>query len=138
MTARELAEMYRTYLAEEGFFPKIDEDGDVCFKFEGGNYYLSVDENDLEYFRLVFPNFWSIDSESESEQAIKAAHHTTSTTKVAKVYLTRRDNTIASIEMFCDPPEVFKSVFRRSLSALQSSVMKFRKKMQEAEEDEDE
>ena len=129
MTKQERAEMYRGFLAEEGYVPKIDGDGDVTFKYEGGGYFIGVDEKDEEFFRLVFPSFWSIESEVEREKVAKAALQATAETKVAKVFPVR-DNTWASIEMFCSPPEAFKAVFRRSLSALQASVESFREGMQ--------
>ncbi len=74
------------------------------------------DENDEEFFRLVYPGFWSIESELEREKAQRALT-ATAQTKVAKVFLVC-DNTWASIEMFCSPPEVFRTAFHRSLRAL--------------------
>jgi hypothetical protein len=130
MTKQERAEMYREYLTEEGYAPKIDDDGDVVFKFEGRGYFLAVDEEDEAFFRLVFPNFWSIESDYEREKVASAALRATAMTKVAKVFPVR-DDTWASIEMFCSPPEVFKTVFRRSLTALQAGVENFREAMQE-------
>ena len=130
MNKQERAEMYRNYLTEEGYAPKIDEDGDVTFKYEGGMYFIAVDEKDEEFFRLVFPGFWSIDNEIERAKVNRAALYATERTKVAKVYAVA-DNTWASIEMFCFPPETFKQVFHRSMSALRAGVQNFQDKMQE-------
>jgi hypothetical protein len=124
------AEMYRSFLNMEGYLPKIDEDGDVTFKHEGKHYFIAVSEKDDEFFRLVFPAFWAIESETEREQATRAALQATADTKVAKVFV-NRDDTWASIEMFCSPPEAFKPVFQRSLRALAAGVDAFRRKMQE-------
>ena len=129
MTKEERVEMYREFLAEEGYVPKIHGDGDVVFKYEGGLFFISTDEDDEELFRLVVPNFWAIESEAEREKAAKAALEATKRTKVAKVYLTK-DDTEAVIEMFCSPPEAFKAVFGRSLSALRACVKIFREEMQ--------
>ena len=127
---QERAEMYRSFLAEEGYSPQIDKDGDVTFKYEGGGYCIIVSEQDEEFFQLIYPNFWSIDSEAEREKVAKAALQATAKTKVAKVYPVR-DNTWASIEMFCSPPDVFKAVFQRSLSAIRSSLANFKEAMSE-------
>lgn len=54
---RDLAEMYRLFLLEEGYAPSIDDDGDVRFKFEGGDYFVLIDREDEDYFRLVYPAF---------------------------------------------------------------------------------
>lgn len=130
MTKQERAEMYRQYLLEEGFAPRIDEDGDVAFKYEGGSYVIIVDDKDDVFFRLIYPGFWSIESEEERTKVTQAALHATAQTKVAKVFMVR-DNTWASIEMFCSPPEAFKPVFSRCLSALRTGVDTFRTKMRE-------
>ena len=57
MENRDLAEMYRLFLLEEGYAPSIDDDGDVRFKFEGGDYFVLIDREDEDYFRLVYPAF---------------------------------------------------------------------------------
>jgi hypothetical protein len=54
------AERYLEFLAEEGYRPKIDANGNVSFKCEGGNYVIRIDEKDEEYFELAYPNFWRI------------------------------------------------------------------------------
>jgi hypothetical protein len=130
MTKQERVAMYQAFLTEEGYAPKLDSDGDVTFKFEGGFYIIIVDEKDPEYFRLAFPGFWSIDNDAERAKASMAALWATGQTKVAKVFLAK-ENTYATIEMFCSPPDVFKAVFRRSLSALKAAVETFRAKMME-------
>jgi hypothetical protein len=130
MTKQERAELYRQYLVDEGYSPKVDDDGDVFFKFEGRCFVILVAEKDEEFFSLAYPNFWSIESDPERAKVVDAALYATKETKVAKVFPVR-DNTWATIEMFCCPPEAFKTVFRRSLSALRAAVENFRKKMHE-------
>ncbi len=120
--------MYHAFLLEEGYSPKIDEDGDVVFKFEGGNYVILIDEDDEDYFVLLYPSFWSIESEEERAKVILAALQATTKTKVAKV-LPGDDNTTAAIEMFCSPPEAIRPVFQRALRALSVAVRNFREAM---------
>lgn len=130
MNKTELGRMYVDYLRNEGYAPEIDSDGDVKFKKEGKFYFILISDKDPEFFRLVFPGFWSIESESERARVEKAAQHATDKTKVAKV-LPVKDNTWALIEMFCSPPESFKPVFERSMNALQTAVATFAEKMRE-------
>lgn len=130
MTKQEIIEMYRSYLAEEGYVPQVDADGDVTFKCGGWGYFIAIDEDDAEFFRLACPNIWQIESESEGDKVMRAALHATTRTKVVKV-LPVRDNTWASVEMFCSSPETFYKVFQRSLRALQVGVQQFRQKMEE-------
>lgn len=121
MTRSELTEMYRAYLAEEGYVPHMEDNGDVTFKFEGGLYILMVAEDDPEYFRLAYPGFWEIENEEERLRVNQAALQACIDIKVAKVY-PLGDNTWAAVELFCNPPDNFKSVLQRSLRAIQSAV----------------
>ena len=62
--AKQGAERYLTFLAEEGYRPRIDANGNVAFKCEGRSYV----EKDEEYFCLSYPNFWRIESDEELSQ----------------------------------------------------------------------
>jgi hypothetical protein len=65
ISKKQLQDMYISYLKEQGYQPDIDSDGDVTFKAEGGSFYIFVDEDDLELFRIVYPNFWEVESLAE-------------------------------------------------------------------------
>ncbi len=116
--------MYREYLAELGYRPEIDRDGDVKFMREGRTYYIILQDKDEEFFRIVYPNFWKIESEEERAKVIMASVKATADTKVAKVFPVE-DNVWATIEMFCATPEAVKPVLDRSMSALAVSVHTF-------------
>jgi hypothetical protein len=128
MTVQERMEMYRTYLSSEGYSPEPMGDAGVLFRCEGKTYVILPDEKDEMFFRLILPGIWPIESEGERERVIAASVMTTGETKVAKVYPVD-DNTWASIEMFCLPADSFKPVFKRAMSALQTSLMTFASKM---------
>lgn len=125
-----LAEKYLSYLKEEGFVPSMDEDGDITFKVEGKLYFFLIDDEDDRYYKLVFPNFWSVDDESEREKITHACLHAARSVKVVKMY-TVRDNTWAVIEMFLASTDDIGAVFPRSLRALQAGVQSFVEKMRE-------
>lgn len=127
------ARMYCDFLRNEGYEPEIDQDGDVIFRDGGRIYLILIDENDDEFFRLVFPNFWSIESEEERQRVERAAIFATAMTKVAKVFPVRH-NVWATIEMFVSPIEGFKAVFERSMRALNVAVHSFVQKMQEEDD----
>jgi len=120
--------MFKKYLAEEGYVPKVDSDGDIIFKHEGLTYCIFASENDKEFFRIALPNFWSIDSEEERRKVLVAANTATGGVKVGKVF-TVENNVWATVEMLIDPIENFSKVFRRSLSIISSCVQRFREVM---------
>ena len=125
-----LADTYREFLASEGFEAELDEAGDVSFLIDGRAYWLMIDDDDPGYFRLLFPNFWSIDSESEHQRAMLAAAEVTAEIKVAKVYILG-DDTQATAEMFLADPHDLRKVFDRALSALQGAVRRYCEIMQD-------
>lgn len=123
-------DMYQSYLRSEGYVPEVDKDGDLVFKMEGGTYVLFTHEDDREYYSILFPGFWPIESEKERSRAYIAASHATAQTKVGKVYVIG-DNVSASVEMIFGDPEQFKPIFRRSLAMLKAAVATFAEKMRE-------
>ena len=132
MTAPQLRTMYSNYLKEQGFQPYVDEDGDVIFKAEGRTFWIDVNERDLESFRIVYSNFWEIESLSEKLKVYEVANYINRTTKVAKVFLNSRDDDVsADANIFIKNPEDFKFHFERMVDLLLYVVREFRYKMNE-------
>src|SRR5918999_4194240 len=94
------AERYLEFLAEEGFRPRIDAEGDVAFKYEGGHYFIDIDEKDEAYFCLVYPNFWRIKNDEELSLVTEVALAITAKKKVVKLFPVEDANTCATIELF--------------------------------------
>jgi hypothetical protein len=124
-TKGELQEMYMDYLREQGYAPSVDSDGDVVFKIEGGSYYIAVDEDDPGYFRIVYPNFWEIESEAERQKASAVIMRANRTTKIAKVYITSWDNTCVDADILLNAPEDFILHFERVISTIQTARREF-------------
>jgi hypothetical protein len=122
----DLQQMYVSYLRREGYQPEIDSDGDILFKAEGSTLYIYVYENDPNYFRMVYPYFWSIESEEEMRRVAEIASYVTRTTKVVRVYM-ERDNEDTSIDVaiLMDKPEDFKKHFSRLLTIIFQSRREF-------------
>jgi hypothetical protein len=132
MTKTQLQNMYISYLKEQGYQSEIDSDGDVRFKAEGRNFWIDIDDRDLQSFRIVYSNFWEIESMAEKTRAYEAANYINRTTKVAKVFLnSREDNVSMDANIFIDRPEDFKIHFRRMVDLLISEIREFRDKMNE-------
>ena len=110
MSEADRARVFSDFLKEEGYSPKTDDDNDITFKVEGRSYLIMLDDEDDEFFRIVFPGFWSIETPDERLRVERAALKTTAETKVAKVF-TVRDNTWATVDMFSTSADHTKSVF---------------------------
>ncbi len=129
-TREELQKLYLGILADEGYAPELDSDGDVRFKHEGKSYFIEVREDDPFFFRVVLPNFWEIESEEEHARAVRAANAATGEALVAKVFGLRGD-TWCAVEMFLPAQESFAPVFHRCLLAIQMAVNHFTVLMRE-------
>jgi hypothetical protein len=129
-TRASLQTMYMDYLRGEGYVPSIDDDGDVRFRYEGGTYYIIVMEDDLKYLRILYPNFWEIESEEELLRAYSTASYVNRTTKIAKVFLNRSEDDVSIVgETLLDTPEDFKNFFKRILNAVGTAKADFREEM---------
>jgi len=132
MTAAQLQAMYVNYLTAEGYKPTIDSDGDVVFKAEGRTFWIDVDESDLKSFRIVYSNFWEIESAREKQKVYEVMNYINRTTKIAKVFMNSRgDDVSMDANIFIGRPEDFKLHFKRMLDLLIYEIKEFRDKMNE-------
>ncbi|MDR2529673.1 MAG: hypothetical protein LBD04_11785 [Synergistaceae bacterium] len=125
-----LANMYVEYLKSEGYSPEVDKDGDVVFKYEGRTYYIGIDDDDPEFFIVVYPNFWEIESDAEKELALEIARKVTDTKKLAKVHLSGQGTNVSvRAGTLLKEPEDFKHVLPRMLNAIAIARQEFVKGM---------
>jgi len=133
MSKQQLQDMYVSYLKVQGYQPSIDSDGDVQFKAEGGTFFIIVDTRDLQSFRILYPNFWEIESQEEKAQVIKVVNYINRTTKVVKVYLNSREDDVSmDANIFIEKPEDFKKFFPRMIDLLLKERREFKEKMNES------
>ena len=126
------AEHFAAAMTREGLFPEADDDGDLRVRFEGGHDVVFPDADDEPYVRILFPSFWSIDSDEERVRAFRAASVASRRCKGAKVWVREDEqNVCASMEAFLPGPEFFEYVFPRMMSALQYAARQFREEMLE-------
>ena len=125
-----MAGTYMEFLEHEGMHPSLDASGAVIFESRGRAYYLICDDDDPQYFRLLYPNFWSLEGAADRQRALLAAAEVTAGVKVAKVYVLGED-TQAAAEMFLADPQDLQQVFTRALRALQGAVRRYSDLMQE-------
>ncbi|MCL2441909.1 MAG: YbjN domain-containing protein [Treponema sp.] len=127
----DLQGIYIPHLREMGYLPDTDNDGDIQFKVSGVNYFIIIDDKDLEFFQ-VYTAFRLPDITWES--AINAANEANRTSKVAKISLRPELNeegeiagVIVSItaELLLNDPWDFAPVFSRVLSLIRNAETNF-------------
>ncbi|HQQ66933.1 MAG TPA: hypothetical protein PLO55_12435 [Thermotogota bacterium] len=121
MNKSDRARALSDFLMEEGYSFKTDAEENIVLKVDGKTYFITLDEQDEMFFRIIFPNFWSIDSANERLKVEQAALKATAFTKVAKIF-TVDDNIWATVEIFSSSIDNVKLVFNRSFSALKTAV----------------
>jgi hypothetical protein len=124
-------DIYMEFLAEEGFRPKLDEDGDITFRCEGKTFLIFRSHGDEQLFRLGALWIWPIESEEERQRALVAAAETTAQLKVVKVF-PMNDDIWATVELLFEEPGQVRAVFPRALALCQAGVEQFGSKMRES------
>ena len=133
MDKKALQELYLTHLKEEGYKSELDNDGDIRFKYEGANCYISIDERDENYFNMILPNFWKIEADRERANAIFAANSINCVYKCGKILLRGKEEEYmqAEIGLFFNDPNDFKFFFARAVQILKGMAHDFQKAMNE-------
>ncbi len=85
---------------------------------------------DPEFFRLVMPNIWPIESEMERLQVLKAMDIANARIKVAKIYMVE-DNIWVGVENLQRQIGDFEAYFDRSIELIQQCILYFQEEMQQ-------
>lgn len=105
-------QLYHDFLQAEGYVPTVNEQNDVVFKQEGKTFVISVDEEDDQFLRVIFPNFWGVESSEELVRALAMANAVNARMKVGKIVV-MNNQVWAVAEMFIDStPELGEFVPR--------------------------
>ncbi|MDR2375351.1 MAG: hypothetical protein LBD96_02820 [Treponema sp.] len=132
MSEQDLQNMYVSYLREEGYSPWVDDDGDVAFERSDLNFYIAVNEGDLEYFQLLFPGIYSIDTPEERQRAADAISVVNRRRKVAKIFMNTNETSVSVVaEVFLRNPGDFRGTFSRMFDNVLLAAQNFLEAMEE-------
>jgi hypothetical protein len=124
-----IAKLCIDYLRNEGYVPQLDEAGNVLFKFEGKLFIVTTDDNDLQFLRVVMPNFWEIESEQEKRLAMEVTNQVNERIKVSKVVVNRNNHVWAMAEQFIDSTPNLEDFFKRTIRVLKAAADEFAQRM---------
>ncbi|MCR5709344.1 MAG: YbjN domain-containing protein [Bacteroidales bacterium] len=108
------------HLKELGLVPKIDEDGDIVFKYQMMTFLVLIDEDDEFFLRLAIPNIFSVD-ENNRIDVLEACNRVTLRMKVAKAFITGRDAVWLVAEQLLDKDPNYGDVIPRTIRILMDS-----------------
>lgn len=110
-------EMVMEYLGQEGYRYKVDEDGDICFKYEGLNMIVSLQERDRDYFRIMMPCIYQL--EDNRIKVLEAINEVCKSLKAIKAFLVE-DYLWIAIEMFTDSTPELEDFMPRCMQILKT------------------
>ncbi len=123
-----LQQVYLEMLEARGLSGFVDEDGDVQFEYMEKAYFIGVDPNDPEFFRVVMFNIWPIEDLLEGNKVLLALDKVSRDHKVVKGYI-NSENVWLAIEMFIPSPESAGGFFDRCLQSLEEAALTFAEAM---------
>lgn len=119
-----IQDRYVNFLTGKGYSPEVDSDGDVKFTFNERTYYITIDMEEKNFFRIARLANLKLDSEADITKAINICHEVTKEEKVAKVYWI--NGTIwTSSEIILKDPNDYLAIFDRVLRLTESAYDKF-------------
>lgn len=117
---------FKQYLSTKGITPTTDEEEQITFLFDG-LYYLFVYENsDPNYFRIILPNVFKV--ESNKEKYVELVNDINQRFKVAKTYIATEGMIWIAVDQFIYSREGIDLMFERCLTLLRIVVNYFRDK----------
>ena len=129
LTTKEILSMIR----EEGYFPRIENDGDVSFKINGTTFTFGTCAKGFVYGRI----YYRLKSEDKWPAIIAAQHVELSYVAIKTLVIPENESLIFSVESLCGSRETFRTFFNRALSILSDSVEMFKTKFHEYGESEE-
>ena len=124
LSQKPLQDRYVDFLTEEGYSPEIDSDGDVKFQYNERTYYITIDNDDPDFFRVARLANLKLSDPAEITQAKEICHQVTRDAKVAKVYWLK-GVIWTSAEQIMANPDDFESIFARTMRLTDSAYTKF-------------
>lgn len=128
------------YLAEEGYRPKLDSDGDVGVKVQGTNICVSQSADDLNFYKIFMLLTNNIAHFSHND--LSAEVKVTRKIKAVKVYSVSPDTVFIGVECLYQDVEQLLENLERIFQIIQGSIRMYveevKKQMDFEDDDEEE
>ncbi len=124
-TLAERSDIVKSYLKMEGYSPQEINESVIVFKKEGSSYIIFMAEDDAGYFRVMFPNFYTVDLNKNLAKLYEVEKQVNDSLKVVRVSHDDDGELSASVELFCSDTKEFVRVITRSITACGLARLKF-------------
>lgn len=134
------ARLAYNWLADEGYRPYIDEDGDVSFKAQGYYLFIAVDNDSPNYLQLVMPSIKNIDMDAEDSViatycALSACNEMTRDKKLVKAFMSDSGKVSLSCETYVDETPLVGKYLEKAISFIIRVCEQWRESYDEYMED---
>ena len=113
------------FLTEEGFRPRLDEDGDVYFKYQGMTYVVITRGNEPTVLQILLPYFWPLEDTGARLRAMEAAMDAHKQVRIGRI-IVWDDNVSATVNAYLPDEDSFKAVLLQSVDGLAYLAQYFR------------
>lgn len=111
-------EMIAEAVESLGYKPVVDDDGDICVRYQMKNIYFMTGQDEEPYISAILPQFADV-NEGEETLTLAVCNKMTRDVKLAKVYIDQTLKSVsASCEFFYTDMESLKANVRHSLNIL--------------------
>lgn len=91
-------EMILEAVGSLGYKPVVDDDGDICVRYQMKNIFFMTGSEEEQYVTAILPQFQEV-NEGEEALALAVCNKVNRDTKLAKVYI---DQTFKSVSASCE------------------------------------
>mgnify|MGYP000019619983 FL=1 len=91
-------EMIAEAVESLGYKPVVDDDGDICVRYQMKNIYFMTGQDEEPYISAILPQFADV-NEGEETLTLAVCNKMTRDVKLAKVYI---DQTLKSVSASCE------------------------------------
>ena len=123
------SEMVFEYLKEQGLCPKVDDDGDIVFKYQMLTFVFFEDDGDERFVRLGVPNIFQATDDNRMI-VLGAVNELNAMIKVVKACVVR-DHVWLSAESLLDGTPQLNDIVPRLLNILVKARIQFAQLMEE-------
>lgn len=104
-------EMIMAAIEKLGYEPTVDNDGDICVRYQMKSIYFMISQDEEQYVSAILPQFSDV-NEGEETLALAICNKVSRDIKLAKVYI---DQTLKSVSANCE-------FFYTDMESLQNNV----------------
>lgn len=115
---------YMEFLTARDYSPEVDGDGDIKFTYNERTYYITIDMEDENFFRMARLANLKLSDESEILKAKEICHNVTLDVKVAKVYWLKGVIWTSS-ELLMPDKDSYEAIFDRCLTLTEKAYLRF-------------